>query len=73
MTQKQYIPATPALRAEQVESWAFQAASWDYSNTRKEITSHFSAKGILNAVSEEEKAEILAAWDKGYKAGKRNY
>jgi len=65
-----HIPATARLRAEQVESWAYQAATWNVTGTLKTIETHYSANAILQAVAPEEKADIQAAWDKGYKNGR---
>lgn len=65
-----YIPKTPALRAEQVLSWAFQAADWNY-NPKSTIESHYSANAVLNSVEDNEKLLILEAWAKGYKQGTR--
>ena len=62
-----YVPAEPRLRAEQVESWAFQAGISHVSNTK--IAGHHSANYILEIVDEDEKPSILAAWDRGYKNG----
>jgi hypothetical protein len=69
MAQAAFIPATVALRAEQVESWAFQAASWGSSDHKADITSHHSANLILEAVAEDEKPAITAAWAKGFRNG----
>jgi len=63
-----YVPALPHLRAEQVESWAFQAGMSHGTNT--EITGHHSATFVLQTVDEDEKPSILAAWERGYKNGR---
>jgi len=70
MANPAYIPKSPQLRAEQVESWAFQSGSWNRSNDKAEITSHHSANLILEAVEEDEKPALLSAWARGYKNGK---
>jgi hypothetical protein len=62
-----HIPHSPKLRAEQVESWAFQAGHWSASN---EISGHYSAQAILDAVEDDEKPAILEAWKNGYKDGR---
>jgi hypothetical protein len=65
-----YIPHTAQLRAEQVESWACQSGDWGRTGPVRGIETHFSAKGILDAVDEDEKPAILAAWAKGFLAGR---
>lgn len=65
-----HIPHSPKLRAEQVESWAFQAGHWSASNKNSEISGHYSAQAILDAVEDDEKPAILEAWKNGYKDGR---
>jgi len=67
---KLHIPANPQLRAEQVASWAFQAADWSNNSKRSTIEGHYSANALLEAVAEEEKPALRAAWAEGYKQGK---
>lgn len=69
MTQLSYIPQTAKLRAEQVESWAHVAGYSSHDEKRSKISGHHSANAVFEAVSEEEKPAILAAWKRGYRNG----
>jgi len=64
-----HIPATAELRAEQVMSWAFQSVSWGSGVADRGIDSHYSANALLEAVEDDEKPSLLAAWAEGCKQG----
>jgi hypothetical protein len=59
MASPAHIPISAKLRAEQVHSWAHQAAYWGGSDRVATIEDHHSAKAILSSWLLSTRAQVI--------------